>query len=328
MKATHSPIICAICKRGSPIPMAGGDRSQLSVFVQAGEWFYKPRSGNRELAWSHLLGTLNSAGFDPPFFSSEVRAARDHCWMRAIPRFAPRGDTERRRFYYRTGSLLYLAHIFRAVDLHAANVIIHGEHPVIVDAETFFHPETCVPEDAHIDEACLERTGLLSSNQSANGNPFIDLSGKHLPSTGTSVYACPRDRDNDDLLRGFEGMHDFLDRAGKDRHIGTAIAKLRLSGTRCIFRPTHLYYRLLHEALTPARTRSVADISLFLRYHLEDGLCKQRVINQEVRQLLNGDIPTFNTGEPGQVLHPMGTAAFAQTIRSLRSLLQRRWIKV
>lgn len=309
-------------RTGLSDPHRGGRSVTRVRFRNAGDWFYKPRSGRREAAWSQLLDALNSVGFDPPFFIPEVRPGSGHCWMRAISHVECRGDDGRRRFYYRTGSILYLAHILRAVDLHAANFVIHGEHPVLIDSETLFHPETDVPPAARINERSLARTGMLSPYDSANGNPFIDLRRERLATIQTSARACPQGRDSDEVLNGFEAMHEFLHQAGKHRHIKSAFGRLRWSGTRCLLRPTHLYYHLIQEALTPLRLRSMTDLYRFLRFRLEDGLCKTSIVRKEIRQLLSGDIPTFNV-RPAFARYPLSKGDLGRAMRDLRHALQR-----
>lgn len=290
-------------------------------FANAGDWFYKPRNGHRELAWSYLLLVLNSAGFDPPFFTPEIRAAVDHCWMRAIPSSTPHTEEEWRRFNYRTGSLLYLAHILRGVDLHPANLLVYGEHPILVDCETLFHPETDMPQAFRIDKNSLARTGLLSSPCNGDDCSFIGLCKDRL-SRRAPVDAHRQDQVSDAIVGGFQAMHEFFKRVRNDRHVQCALTKLRWSGTRCIFRPTRFYYNLLREALTPSRARSFAELRRFLRYRLEDGLCKPAVVRNEVYQLLNGDIPIFSA-RPAAARPPLENGDFERATKELRNALRR-----
>lgn len=301
-----------------------GGRSVTRVrFQDTKEWFYKPRSGKREAAWFQLLEAFNRAGFHPPFLIPEVHPSQEHCWMRGIRPVKYRNFDDRRRFYCRTGALLYLAHIFRAVDLHADNFIIHGEHPVLIDCETLFHPETRLPAMARVDERDLARTGMLPVFGKPGGNSFIDPSNERHTATGTSFRAFTRGHDRDELVRGFCSMHELLGRLRNARHIQHAVEELRHAGTRHIFRPTLLYYRLLDQAISPARLRAPGGPYRFLRHSLNDRLCKPDIVRQEIQQLLNGDIPIFN-GRPSRARHRLSKREFQQSVKNLGERLEWR----
>jgi len=73
------------------------------------------------------------------------------------------------RFYRRQGALLALLHVLLATDIHHENLIAHGEHPVVVDLETLFHPFIAAPRpsasarsnaDAALEHSVL-RIGIL-----------------------------------------------------------------------------------------------------------------------------------------------------------------------
>ena len=253
-------------------------------FRKDGVWYYKPRNGCREAAWSHFLSAINAAGFRPHFFLPEVHPRMLHCWMRHVPHRKNRSGAGQRRLHFRVGALLYVAHCFRAVDLHAENFVLHGEHPVLIDCETLFHPETKLPEFAFVGEDDLGRTGMIgdSKNHVLINSEILDFDD-----------VAARER-RDELARGFRSMHGFLHHHAKKRPLQRAIERMRTERTRLILRPTILYSRLLEGALSPDCLRRPLGPARALHARLNDGLLPLSVVRREVRQLLRGDIPFFN----------------------------------
>jgi type 2 lantibiotic biosynthesis protein LanM len=88
------------------------------------------------------------------------------------------------RFFERQGAYLAILYLLGATDIHRENLIASGEHPVVVDLETLFHPRLSVAqtsEDPNI-QACIEalsdsvlQTGLLPVPLTIDRE--IDLSG-------------------------------------------------------------------------------------------------------------------------------------------------------
>jgi lantibiotic modifying enzyme len=284
-----------------------GGRSVTRVkFLGLGNWFYKPRGGEREAAWSELVRALNSAGFDPPFLVPQVYPSQRHCWMRGIDTIECQSLAEYRRFDRRAGALLYLAHRFRAVDLHAANIIAHGEHPVLIDCETLFHPETPLPPAVQLVERGLIRTGMLSQGKNDNSNPFIVLRQR----------AIKAGRGHIEVLHGFQSMHRFLLRHLQSDEIRRAVHALRESKTRLILRPTLLYRRIL-DTLGPRELQYAKGPERFLRSRLDDGLFSEEVVREEIRQLLHGDIPRFS-GKSTHMLRSLNLREFQQVVQELK----------
>lgn len=275
----------AIVQLESDLSDLHNGRSVTRVRFRNGEeWYYKPRSGRREAAWSQFLSAVNAAGFRPHFFVPEVHLGRLHCWMRSVPHRKNRRAAERRRLYFRTGALLYFAHRFRAVDLHSDNFVLHGEHPVLIDCETLFHPETNLPASAFVDENDLKRTGMIGESWT---HALINCKVQVFCGLG------PRKR-LDELAKGFSKMHGFLQHHAANHRLRRPIRKMRRERTRRILRPTIFYSRLLDGALAPNYLRRGPGLARELQVHLDNGLCRLRIVRREVQQLVRGDIPFFS----------------------------------
>lgn len=275
-------------------------------------WYYKPRSGRQEAAWRDFIEVINSAGFVPTLRAAEVRVCRDHCWMPATPA-RPCGDApEREGFDKRIGALLYVAHILRAVDLHAGNVVGCGEHPVLVDCESFFHPETRLPAGIHMEgRNSLHRTGMFVSGGQTGHWPLAVMS------RCTRLRRAPM-RIRRNVIQGFEAMHEFLSSQTDNRTLKAAQKRFQRLPTRHIHRPTSYYCLLLHESLTPAMLSEPTRRYKFLQCRLSDGLCSAETVQKEISQLLAGDIPIFG-GPSAQPRRCLTDLEFSRALRELQS---------
>ncbi len=101
---------------------------------------YKPRSLKVDAAFAALLARLEAAGTCPAMRVAGFVERDGYGWVEfveAAPCASARGVE---RFYERLGGLLAVFHVLDGTDMHMENLIAAGEHPVIVDLETLFHP--------------------------------------------------------------------------------------------------------------------------------------------------------------------------------------------
>jgi len=122
----------------------------------------------------------------PRFRTLRVLDRRDHGWVEFVEPRACGSRDELTRFYWRQGAQLALLHALEAVDFHFENLIAAGEHPVLIDLETLFHPRLPEVELADADHRLVReatsrsvlRTGLLPNRAwSGEGEPASDVSG-------------------------------------------------------------------------------------------------------------------------------------------------------
>ena len=121
-------------------PHHGGRTVFVLRFSGGRRIVYKPRPLAAEAAFQELLAWLNARGCDPAFRVLEVLDAGDHGWMEHVAPAPCQSPAEARRFFLRQGGFLALLHLLDGTDVHHENLIAAGEHPVIVDLETLFHP--------------------------------------------------------------------------------------------------------------------------------------------------------------------------------------------
>ena len=267
------------------------------------EWYYKPRSGCHEAAWSVVLETLNAAGMSPPLCASAVHDFGGHCWLPAIPQSSCDEARARQRFDQRVGAILYLAHQLRAVDLHPHNFVTSGEHPVLIDCECFFHPETPLPAGATMESRdSLFRTGMFLR---------VEFDWPLTKLTGFEIR-----RRRLDVIHGFEAMHDLLRSALVRRQFNAVVKQWRRLPVRYIYRSTAHYLSVFQRSLEAEILKTPTAQSRFLYSSLEDKLCSPRTVRREVAQLSVGDIPVF-CGSAALHRSAMTAAQFSRALDGL-----------
>ena len=231
-------------------------RSNRSVFrvglTDGTVWFFKPRSGEQEAGWFALLSWLNRQGFSRRFKIPRLIRSEDIFWMEAILQRPCRSRAEVCCYFFRAGALLYLAHLLKAVDLHAGNIVAHRDDPVFVDCETLLHPRSRVPDFARKQQRGVLRTGLLpieTSHDSTRDN----VSGFGRRAAGAHRVRIHRRpalaRDFvDEVIAGFCALHAFLTSA-KGKGFSEMTTRHLPKIGRQIYRPTSYYEEILDRSL-------------------------------------------------------------------------------
>lgn len=144
-----------------------GGRSVLSVRFDSGlRLIYKPKSLAVDVHFQELLGWLNEHGTSPPFRLMKVLDRGAYGWTEFVDARECASAVEVGRFYERQGGYLALLHVLEATDFHYENLIASGEHPMLIDLESLFHPRPAVtggpetPEKLSIVHSVM-RVGLL-----------------------------------------------------------------------------------------------------------------------------------------------------------------------
>jgi type 2 lantibiotic biosynthesis protein LanM len=163
-----------------------GGRSVLVASFSSGfRLVYKPRPMTVDVHFQELLAWLNDQGAPQPFRTLKVLDRGSYGWVEFIAVQSCASPDGVRRFYERQGAYLALLYALEAVDFHSENLIAAGEHPVLVDLESLFHPHE---EDNDTTQPGLLanqtmiysvlRVGLLPQRLWANAeSEGIDLSG-------------------------------------------------------------------------------------------------------------------------------------------------------
>lgn len=148
-----------------------GRSVMIADFSSGAKVVYKPRPLAVDVHFQELLTWLNEKGFRPQFRILTVLDCGQHGWLEFVPAESCTIRAQMKRFYQRQGGYLALLYALEAVDFHYENLISSGEHPVLVDLESLFHP--------HLEALEQNRPGL--SNRSGDQMTYSVLRVGLLP---------------------------------------------------------------------------------------------------------------------------------------------------
>ncbi|HYX23058.1 MAG TPA: type 2 lanthipeptide synthetase LanM family protein, partial [Thermoanaerobaculia bacterium] len=163
-----------------------GRAVRLLTFASGARLVYKPRSLAVEAHFQELLAWVNAQGGHQGFRTLAVLDRGEYGWMEfAVAEPCP-SPAEVARFHERLGGLLAVLYALAATDCHFENLIAAGDHPVVVDLESLFHPQVrrgrqARPQEDLRSQFALHsvlRVGLLPF-QAGQGDDFegVDISG-------------------------------------------------------------------------------------------------------------------------------------------------------
>jgi type 2 lantibiotic biosynthesis protein LanM len=118
----------------------GGRTVVIVTFASGLQLVYKPRPLAVETHFQELLEWLNERGAQPAFRTMSALDRYDHGWVEYISADGCATSDEIARFYRRQGAYLALLYALEATDFHQENLIAAGEHPMLIDLESLFHP--------------------------------------------------------------------------------------------------------------------------------------------------------------------------------------------
>jgi len=300
-------------------------RTVMRVRFRSGSIIYKPRSGRGEKEWFNLVSYLNGASFRPKMTAAQVLCRDGYCWMQEV-KFGPCKDqAAARRFYKRLGGMIAAAYLLKAVDCHRDNVIASGEYPVLVDAETLWHPSENNKIRSPLDE--LASTGFLPCSRRRSSYQYRSSvlgqtrPGRHTPHVTTKpLTARYYERE---ILTGFRAAwRSLVGTTERRASFARNLQRLRGQHWRRIYRSTAEYDAIIRASIQPAAMRTGAD-----RHAIIANLCRGRetaepVIGKEIEALKRLDIPYFSRRSTGTSILPKDNVAPAELINALRRALQ------
>ncbi|MEZ3116147.1 type 2 lanthipeptide synthetase LanM family protein [Halobaculum sp. MBLA0147] len=105
---------------------------------------YKPRSVEPEAAFAELLDRLDDTLPSPSFRTPTHRSRDGYGWVSWVDADECTDEAAVDRYYRRAGRLAAVAYLLEFTDCQSENLLVAGEHPVLVDAETLGHPHVRV----------------------------------------------------------------------------------------------------------------------------------------------------------------------------------------
>lgn len=275
-----------------------GGRSVLKLRFSSGlQLLYKPKSLEIDLHFQAMLTWLNEQGYQPPFRTLRLLPGEGYGWCEFAEAPECTTQAEIERFYERQGGYLALLYALDVTNFPPENLIVSGEHPILIDLEALFfsRPKDVVDPDAAMDvlHFSVMRVGMLplqiflksgqqGSDLSASGGnegQQASQSGMHWAGVGTDQMHLAREyhtqpgkhnrpkldgSDVDPLeyqhcfVAGFDRMYRILMTRSKE-FISVPLARFASDDIRCIVRPPHFYSHILNESFHPDLLRDALE---------------------------------------------------------------------
>ncbi|MBW4564991.1 MAG: type 2 lantipeptide synthetase LanM family protein [Mojavia pulchra JT2-VF2] len=177
----------------------GGRAVLIAKFSSGFQVVYKPKSLAVDVHFQQLLEWLNQRGNHPPFRTLKILNQGTYGWVEFVTAQGCINPEELQRFYERQGGYLALLYAIEATDFHMENLIASGEHPILVDLESLFHPQISDIEINKSDQLAFKtigysvlRVGLLPQRLWANAeSEGIEMSGLGGKSGQMTLHTVP-----------------------------------------------------------------------------------------------------------------------------------------
>lgn len=294
------------------------------------EIIYKPHSmANEELYYKLLKKISDNLRIEQ--YEYPIVSFNDHSWCKIIETKQCFSEEELKMYYQRIGIQLFVVYLLGIRDLHSENIIAAGEYPVIVDLEMLFnmkrgnHSDTTedMVRKSVFDSVLI--SGLLPFykwNYNGEGVNVSALSGKagqvypfkipRITDGYTSemriTYENPLSGEGhnlakmndgfidpsnyeDEIIVGFKQAYEWV-LSNKDEILNDI--KLGNVKNRVLLADTQKYAMLLSASYHPSLLMDGAERELFLHSlwaERSDG--DKKIVEEEIRSLLRGDIPYF-----------------------------------
>ena len=274
----------------------------IAKFSSGLKLVYKPRSLAVDIHFQELLSWLNERGNHPPFYLLKILDRSSYGWVEFVPANPCNSTDELQRFYERQGAYIALLYALKATDFHSENLIASGEHPILVDLESLFHPQANFNQFEGIAHQKLNYSvlsiGLLPQRiwiGESEGIEISGLSGKEGQLTpdripywegkGTDEMHLKRERmempgDNnrpklkgeavevtdylDFLLKGFTDIYELMLQHQEELlSKNSPISRFANDEVRVVLRSTRSYGLLLNESWHPDLLRDALQRDRF-----------------------------------------------------------------
>nr|WP_313896615.1 type 2 lanthipeptide synthetase LanM family protein [Streptomyces sp. GC420] len=275
----------------------GGRRVMLLRFANGSRLVYKPRPPAPHRHFNELAAWFGSLPGTPDLRTLTVLDRGRYGWVEYAEERPCASPAEVESFYRRQGALLALLHVLDGTDLHHENLIACGEHPVLVDVETLFHPPLptassddpatralhgsvyrvgLLPQLLVGDESALDLSAVGGGREAVSPLPRADWAdagtdemrlvrragrfgeSANLPRLdGEPVAAADH---TEALCAGFRAGYDAISEAREDLlRPGGLLERFAGDEVRVVARPTWIYSTLLDESTHPDLMRDAAE---------------------------------------------------------------------
>ncbi|USB33643.1 type 2 lanthipeptide synthetase LanM [Paenibacillus sp. YPG26] len=308
-------------------------KSVVIVETNMGNLVYKPKTLYIEQHFNELLEWINSKSshLHQQLRYPKVICRQGYGWQEYMDNEELDGLESAHDFYYRQGMNIALMYILNANDFHYENLIAHGAYPVLVDIETFF--SNIVPQEEEDELSRSYQTSVLSTMMlPMDFGEILDfeisgLSGKEgqVSSLYSSLKLVNNKSDEmqfvqqpfivdgksnipvfegqrieavnyiEEICEGFSYCYNLI-RNAKGEFVD-AIHMFKDDTIRVVLRATQTYSEFLSMSrypkylVSPDKRKELFN----LLYEHQTDKFRLDIIHEEIRSLVNDDVPYFYT---------------------------------
>jgi lantibiotic modifying enzyme len=323
--------LAAVARLGAD-PHHGGRQVLRLDFTGGVSVAYKPRGVGLESGLEDFLGWMERQGCAVTPRVPRTLARAGYGWQEWVAPEALSGAAEIRGYFRHAGAWLCVAHVLRAQDLHAGNVVATRRGPVVVDCEMFLQPDELriapggpvdaahqvAPECAESAAGSCLSSGLVTDPLRRSAAWAAAAGGLELPRPGSApeanVPVCdgvergPEEYPGE-VAAGFAAAYRFLvERRGDLLAADGPLAQLGDRQVRVLFRTSQHYADVLGLLAAPRYQRSGTAPSLLLESLLGifAGAAERPavwpLVAAERDALERLDVPRFTAGAADRVL--------------------------
>ena len=118
----------------------GGRTVARLEFADGQSFIYKPRDVRPEVTWQRIVLWVNTTCALPALTAPRALSRGSYGWCENINSSPPSSQRAFELHDERMGYLIAVAYFLGMTDMHADNIIVREDQPIIVDAETLFSP--------------------------------------------------------------------------------------------------------------------------------------------------------------------------------------------
>jgi lantibiotic modifying enzyme len=296
-------------------------RTAVLLQFESGSVIYKPRGGDGEWEWLHLLRWMNSQSFRPKLRAARVLRREGYCWMEQIQPKPCKDQDAARRFYGRVGGMLAATYLLRAVDCHRDNMIASREYPILIDIETLWHVEREKKTKSLLEP--LYGTGFLPSSGRRSSFQYQSSAlgrtnpGEHTPHIAAKPLSA--ERYEIEISNGFRrAWRCLLGTTARRAAFGRHAQRIRRRKRRWIYRSTRDYDAIRRASIQPAALRTGIERDLLIARSCARSAVPQAVIREEINALKRLDIPYFTRKTRAAPPPPQDQEAPTEIVEALR----------
>lgn len=293
--------------------------------------YYKPHSLQKnqkyQKVYEHLCRALKIECKDIAYLSH-----KNYGWEKEIKNKSCNTKEEVERYYFRMGIHLFLGYALSVTDLHGENIVAHGEHPVIIDMETY--PGYYIKTEESSAERKIEtflagsvtHTGMLPVLTWGKGEGTIIMSAMNGGTKITTPFKMPvvKNKNTSDmyidyepvqfemkesvvrlqdevvnaseyteeLVRGFQSAYQA---AIHDPYVEELLAGFFEEKSRVVLRHTQQYAMYQSVSLHPdyMGSREQRKELLSVIHKEKESQLEKEIHDYEITSLLDMDIPYF-----------------------------------